>query len=176
MFSLAALGIVSGSVVAILFPGAAIFPVFVFSFAIALALSRGFLESLPAMVVFGLSADLATLGRVGVLSGVAVGLAYTASFFSRRFIVEHAALTAVFSGFLAFAAAVFFPTFSDVVVNGIGGLLDRTADDFSFFRMLVLFVSGIISFVFASFLIRQYDELILRIDPGSAIYARRQKR
>jgi hypothetical protein len=176
IFSLAILGIVSGSVLSISFPGSAIFPVFIFAFAIALALSRGFLESLPAVVALGLFADLATLGRVGVLSGFAVGLAYTASFFSRRFIVEHAAFTIIFSGLLSGVAAIFFPVFSGVLLHETGGFLIRLTDIFSIASAVALVVSGVVAFALASILLRRYDELISRIDPGSAMYVRRQRR
>lgn len=176
IFSLAILGVVSGSVLSIVFPGSAVFPVFIFAIAIALALSRGFLESLPAVVVLGLFADFATLGRVGVLSGFAVGLAYTASFFSRRFVVEHTALTIVFSGLLSGIAAIFFPLFSDVLLHGAGAFLGRLSGGFSVAHALALAVSGVVAFALASVLLRRYDELVSRIDPGSAIYVRRQRR
>lgn len=176
IFSLAILGIVSGSVLSIVFPGSAVFPVLIFALAIALALSRGFLESLPAVVALGLFADFATLGRVGVLSGFAVGLAYTASFFSRRFVVEHTVFTVIFSGFLSGVAAIFFPMFSDVLLHGTGDFFGRLAYGFSVASMLALVISGVVAFALASILLRRYDELVSRIDPGSAIYVRRQRR
>jgi hypothetical protein len=176
IFSLAILGVVSGSVLSIMFPGSAVFPVLIFSIAIALALSRGFLESLPAVVALGLFADFATLGRVGMLSGFAVGLAYTASFFSRRFVVEHSALTIIFSGLLSGIAAIFFPVFSDVLLHGTRDFLGRSAGTFSAVHIAALVVSGVVAFALALVLLRRYDEFVSRIDPGSTIYVRRQRR
>ncbi len=176
IFSLAAIGFLAGSVLSIVFSGSTIFPTFVFSFAIAFALSRGFLDALPAIVALGLFADIATLGRIGVLSGFAVGLAYTASFFSRRFVVEHSALASVFSGSLAGLAAVFFPVFSDGLLYGSAAALDRLSGLSSVRLSVVSVVSGIIFFGLAAVAIRKYDELASRMDPGSTFFVRRQKR
>lgn len=175
IFSLAAIGFLSGSVFSLLFPGSTVFPTFVFAFAIALSLSRGFLEAFPAVVAIGLFADAATLGRVGVLSGFGVGLAYTASFFSRRFAVEHSALTTVFSGLLAGIATVFFSVFSGLLLYGSIGA-DQVFQALFSWHPIVSIVSGIIFSAFAIVSIRKYDELISRMDPGATFFVRRQKR
>lgn len=168
----AAVGLLSGSVLSVMFPGSAVFPVLVFSFAIALTLSRGFLGSLTAVIMLGLSADLATLGRVGVLSGFSVGIAYTVSFFSRRFVVEHGALTAVFSGIFSGVSAILFPVFSDMLLYGVGAAFDRIPEVVSIGRVLSFGAVGVAFFVLATALIRKYDDVVAHIDPGSMLRLR----
>jgi hypothetical protein len=163
------IGVLSGSVLPTVFPGSSAVPVFVFSFAVALALSRGFLGSLPAVIALGLFADIATLGRIGILSGFAVGTAYTAGFFSRRFVVEHAALAVVFSGILSGFSAMVFPVFSDMLLYGAGAALSGPTEIFSITRASLLIMSGIACFLFATVSIRKYDELVSRLDPGPTL-------
>lgn len=158
-------GLVSGSILSVIFPWFPIFPVFVFAFAIAISLTRGFLAGLPLIVALGLVADVATLGRIGLLSGFSVGLAYTASFFSKRFIVEHSALALFFSGLLSGVAAVCFPVFSDVFLFGFGTFVERLSDAFSFSRLFVSTVVGVGSFSVAVISVRKLDEWLLRVDP-----------
>lgn len=169
IFALATIGLVAGSALPIAFPGSGISSAFVFAFAISLALSRGFLAALPAVIALGIFADIATLGRIGVLSGFAVGLAYTASFFSRRFVVEHIALTTGFSGLLSGLAAASLPIFSDVLLYGPDGVFDRIADVFSVGHMLVSVLSGTAFFAFAVWMIGKHDDLIARIDPSAPL-------
>lgn len=176
IFLLATIGFLAGSVLSVIFSGSIVFPTFVFAFAIAFALSRGFLDALPAVIALGLFADVATLGRVGMLSGFSVGLAYTASFFSRRFVVEHSALTAVFSGSLAGFSAILFPVFSDGLLYGSVAALDRLSDVLSVRLPVISVVSGVVFFALAVVAIRKHDELVSRMDPGSTFFVRRQKR
>lgn len=112
------LAAVVGSAFNLFFPIVVFFPVPVFSIAVALALSRGFLPALPWAVFFGSISDLSVLGRLGMLAVVCVGLVYTVSFFSRRFVVEHKAATGVFSSLLVAVAALSYPFAAGIFLEG----------------------------------------------------------
>lgn len=168
-FALSLIGLSAGSFLSMAFPGHIVFPILIFSFSIALALSRGFLESLPAVVLLGILADIATLGRIGLLSGFAVGLAYTASFFSRRFVVEHSALAGVFSGLLSGFAVIVFPVFSEAFLYGAGAVFSHAFDGFSLLHGFLSLILGMMFSTFAMAAIRKYDDVVVRLDPGLAL-------
>jgi len=167
--ALAVIGCVSGSVFPLLFSGPEASLALVFAFAVVLALSRGFIGGLPAVIALGLFADLAMLGRVGILSGFAVGLAYTASFFSRRFVIEHSALTTVSAGLLVGVSALLFPVFSDVLLLGPKTFFSGLSEVVSIGRMVFSVIAGAVFFLLATTLLRKYEEFMVRVDPCAAL-------
>ncbi len=103
-----ALSVLGASVLNLTFSSPLLFPVVLFSIAVSLSLSRGFVRALPVVVGIGLTADIATLGRIGLLAAFSAGVAYVAGFISRRFTVEHGLMMHVFAGFLVGAGALWF--------------------------------------------------------------------
>ncbi len=144
------------------FPSVPWFPAIVFSLSIALSLSDGFMRSLPSVILIGLVADIAMLGRIGVLSAFCAGLAYAASFFSRRFAVEHGVMSHAFSGFLVGSGIFLFPVASLLIADPGGwresvSLMSGTSAAAS---ILV----GTIAFVVVSPLARRFREWLSYFD------------
>lgn len=147
------------SAFAVVAPSVSVFPVFFFAFAVALSLSRGFFEAFPAGIVIGLLVDVATLGRIGIGSAFIAGLIYTASFFSRRFVVEHGAMTNLFSGMLVGATAFVYPFFVGFLTDGATFFRQwEFMTLLSWGNILFAFGGGILLFPVATFLLRSFDE------------------
>ncbi|MEI7749596.1 MAG: hypothetical protein WCJ25_01185 [Candidatus Moraniibacteriota bacterium] len=146
------------SILNLVSPSEILFPAVLFSIAVALSLSRGFVKALPAIVVIGLVADVATLGRIGLLAAFSVGLAYATSFFSRRFVVGHGLMTHIFSGLLIGAGVALFLTVSTLFTTAGSWNFSRTFADVSWGNTSVVFVVGIVSFALVSASVRRFEE------------------
>lgn len=129
------------------------FPIFFFAFSIALSLSRGFSSAFPIALSLGILGDMATLGRIGFLSAFMVGLVYTASFFSRRFVGEHSVMTSLFSGFLAGVVAFFYPFLSGAILH----FSFSSYDYISALSFALVIAGGMVVFPIVAFLLRLFD-------------------
>ena len=158
------------SALAVFVPSISVFPVFFFAFAVALSLSRGFFEAFPTAIVIGLLTDAATLGRIGIGSAFIVGLVYTASFFSRRFVVEHGAMTNLFSGMLVGATAFAYPFFVGFLVDGMTFFRRwEFVTLLSWGNALFAFGGGMLLFPVAAFLLRSFDERTAYLDAADIV-------
>lgn len=158
------------SALSVFAPSLSSFPVFFFALAVALALSRGFFEAFPTALVAGLLVDVSTLGRIGLGSAFIVGLAYTASFFSRRFVVEHGVMTYLFSGLLVGAVAFAYPFFAGALLDGrdfFGG--GGAWALFSWGNALFAFGGGVVLFPAAAWLLRVFDERTAYLDSQNIV-------
>lgn len=158
------------SALSVFAPSLSLFPVFFFALAVALALSRGFFEAFPTALAAGLLVDISTLGRIGLASAFIVGLAYTASFFSRRFVVEHGVMTHLFSGMLVGAVAFIYPFFAGALIDGLTFFRDGGASAlFSWGNIAFAFGGGIILFPVAAWLLRAFDERTAYLDSQNIV-------
>jgi hypothetical protein len=142
------------------------FPIALFSVAVSLSLTRGFVRALPAVIVIGLVCDIASLGRIGVLAAFCAGLTYTVSFFSRRFAVEHGLSMHLFAGFIVGAGALVFlfvaPWFdgaSDWRLSGSG---------VRWGTIPVAFASGMLSFPVVSAVLRRFEDWLSYFESQNA--------
>lgn len=142
-------------------PSLIMFPVLFFAFSIALSLSRGFSAALPLAIGLGLLGDIATLGRVGFLSAFMVGLVYTASFFSRRFVGEHSLMTALFSGLLTGIVGFLYPFFSGILLH----FKFSPSGYASVSSFLLVVAGGVIVFPIVAYLLRLFDRQAAPLSP-----------
>jgi len=156
------LSLIGASVLNTAFSSPILFPVMLFSVAVSLSLSRGFVRALPAVVMIGLTADVATLGRIGLSAAFSVGLAYAAGFFSRRFAVEHGLMLHVFAGFLVGMGALAFL----FVASWLDGPSSLPVVPWG--NMPEAFVSGVVSFYIVSVLLHRFEEWLSYLDSPNA--------
>lgn len=136
------------------FPVPSLFPVLLFAIAVSLSLSEGFVRALLPIITIGLVADIASLGKVGLLAAFCVGLAYTVSFFSRRFAVEHGIMMHVFAGIVVgFGAVVFLIVSAWFYGTSVSGMADP------FFRSYIptALVAGVVTVPIVSVLMRRLN-------------------
>ncbi|NTW30167.1 MAG: hypothetical protein HGA33_02735, partial [Candidatus Moranbacteria bacterium] len=63
------LALFGASVLDVAYPAVPVlFPIVLFSVAVSLSLTRGFMRALPAVIAIGLVCDIASLGRLGLLA------------------------------------------------------------------------------------------------------------
>lgn len=167
--SLVFLLVFGSSVLSVFAPSLSVFPVFFFALAVALALSRGFFEAFPTALAAGLLVDISTLGRIGLGSAFVVGLAYTASFFSRRFVVEHGIMTNIFSGLLVGAIAFIYPFFAGLLIDGPSFFWRGARGLFSGGNIAFAFGGGILLFPIAARLLRMFDERTAYLDSRNIV-------
>lgn len=158
------------SALSVFVPSLSAFPVFFFAFAFAFALSRGFFEAFPTILLGGLLVDISTLGRVGLAGAFIVGLAYMASFFSRRFVVEHGLMTYIFSGLLVGGVSFLYPFFSGALLDGFAFFTGGGAEAlFSWGSIALVFVSGIVWFALAERFLQVFDDRTAYLDTHNIV-------
>lgn len=143
-----------------------LFPILLFSVAVSLSLTRGFMRALPAVIAIGLVSDIASLGRLGLLAAFCAGLAYTVSFLSRRFAVEHGLMMHLFAGVIVGAGSLGFLT----VAPWFDGnpIFGRTLGNVSWVTVSVTFGAGILLFPIVSIILRRIEEWLAYFDSPNA--------
>jgi hypothetical protein len=143
-----------------------LFPILLFSVAVSLSLTRGFMRALPAVIAIGFVCDIASLGRLGLLAAFCAGLAYTVSFLSRRFAVEHGLMMHLFAGVIVGAGSLGFliatPWFDGNPITG------RTLGSVSWMTVPATFGAGIVLFPIASIVLRRFEEWLAYFDSPNA--------
>lgn len=153
------------SVLDIALPTPFLFPVVLFSVAVSLSLTRGFVGALPSVVMIGLVCDVAALGRLGLSSAFCAGLAYTVGFLSRRFAVEHGFMMHLFAGLVVGAGTLVFLTVSpwfDGVAPG------RMLDGVGWGSVPLTFGAGLLVFPLVSTSMRRLEDWLSYFDSPNA--------
>lgn len=140
----------------VLFPSVSSIPFLLFSFAISVTLLLGFDQAIAQVIALGVFVDLFESGHLGMWVFYAVGIAYTASFFSRRFLFEHRILLVVFSAALSGAMGLFSVLFSQVVLSD-AGLFESVARTLSWHRAFFFFGFGMVFFLGVSPLVAAFE-------------------
>jgi hypothetical protein len=154
--------LIGASVLNVAFTSDILFPSLLFSIVVSLSLSKGFVKAMPAVIIIGLVADIATFDRIGLLAAFSVGLAYSAGFFSRRFVVGHGFMTHLFAGFLIGFGTILF---SIVAFSfGIPGALSRTVAGFSFGIVPMALILGVVSFSIVEAVLRRFENWLSYLD------------
>lgn len=142
-----------------------LFPIVLFSVAVSLSLTHGFMRALPAVIVIGLVCDIASLGRLGLLAAFCAGLAYTVSFLSRRFAVEHGIMMHLSAGLIVGGGVLGFliaaPWFDGNAVFG------REPGIMSWGTVAVTFGIGILMFPIISTVLHRTEEWLAYLDSPS---------
>lgn len=146
IFFLVFLSLLQVSFFNVLLPSASSIPFLLFSFAIAATLLLGFDQSISSVIVLGSLVDLFMSGHLGTWVFYAVGIAYTASFFSRRFLFEHRVLLVLFSAALSGMIGLFSILFSQMIFSD-AGWLESIVLTFSWNRIVLFFAFGMIFFL-----------------------------
>jgi hypothetical protein len=156
------LALLGASVFNVAFVTPLLFPIVLFSVAVSLSLTRGFVRALPAVIVIGLVCDVASLGRIGILAAFCAGLTYTVSFFSRRFSVEHGLSMHLFAGMVVGAGALAFlymaPWFDGTPQWPVSG------SEIHWGMIMGSFAAGILSFPVISAVLRRFEEWLSYFD------------
>ncbi|HWQ60518.1 MAG TPA: hypothetical protein VN420_05250 [Candidatus Fimivivens sp.] len=140
-----------------------LFPIVLFSIAVSLSFSRGFIRAMPSVITIGLVADVAALGRIGLLSALSVGLAYTASFFSRRFAIEHGFMMHVSAGILVGVGAVAFICMASIISDPASWVGILTGLRFG--PVTFSIASGIVVYSFVSAVMRRVETWLSYLEP-----------
>ncbi|NTW89341.1 MAG: hypothetical protein HGB37_00280 [Candidatus Moranbacteria bacterium] len=142
-----------------------LFPIVLFCVAVSLSLTHGFMRALPAVIVIGLVCDIASLGRLGLLAAFCAGLAYTVSFLSRRFAVEHGIMMHLSAGVIVGGGALGFlmvaPWFD-------GNAFGREPGIISWGTVAVTFGIGILMFPIISVVLRRVEDWLAYFDSPNA--------
>ncbi|NTV55611.1 MAG: hypothetical protein HGA16_03875 [Candidatus Moranbacteria bacterium] len=161
------LALFGASVLDVAYPAVPVlFPIVLFSVAVSLSLTRGFMRALPAVIAIGLVCDIASLGRLGLLAAFCAGLAYTVSFLSRRFAVEHGLMMHLFAGVIVGAGSLGFLIAAPWLDgNPISG---RTLGSVSWVTVPVTFGIGILMFPIISVVLRRVEDWLAYFDSPNA--------
>ncbi len=158
-FFLVFLSLLQVSFFNVLFPSISQVPFILFSFSIAVTLLLGFDRAVPLVIALGALVDLFMSGRLGTWVFYAVGIAYTASFFSRRFLFEHRVLLVIFSAALSGMIGLFSLLFSQMIFSD-SGWLESIALTFSWNRIVSFFAFGVVFFLWVSPLVAAFENRI----------------
>jgi cell shape-determining protein MreD len=153
---LAFLALIQASFLNVLFPSEGLVPFVLFSFAVAATLLLGFDRAIGPVVLLGILVDLLVFDRLGIGVFFAVGISYTISFFSRRFLFEHPMLSAVFSVALCVTAGILLPIFARVI-SFDGEAFSEIGRQLSWHRFLFSFGLGTMTFLAVSFMVESFE-------------------
>ncbi len=146
------LALLQASFFNMLFPSIGPVPLILFSAAMVFTIMLGFDRAVVPVIALGLLSDIFSSDRLGIGVFFAIGVAYTASFFSRRYLFDHRLLLTLFAILLSGAAGMVFLVVTSAVfagadtMVGIGHVLSwqRTAKLFLLSAPLFLLVSTLI--------------------------------
>jgi len=167
MSAVVLVSILGASVLNLVFPSEILFPAVLFSIVVALSLSRGFVKALPTVIAIGLVADVAILGRIGLLAAFSAGIAYSVSFFSRRFVVGHGFMTHVFAGLLIGAGAFLFSVASPLLDASGPSSPARAFATATWSRIPMFLAAGVLSFAVFVAVLRRFEEWLSYLEAPS---------
>ena len=165
---LVVLALLQASFFNMLFPSLGPVPLILFSSAMAMTITLGFDRAVVPVIVFGLLSDIFSSDRIGVGVFFAVGIAYTASFFSRRYLFDHRLLLTVFATVLSGTAGIVFLVVTPAVFAG-AALASGIGHILSWQRVSELYLTSMVLFLLVSFLVESFERRMSYSEAGAKL-------